>query len=114
MNTYKCIYPKIEIPEWEQIDQNMSASWPKWGRIDQNEYELTEQWVHVRIDQIDKHELTKMRTSWLEYKITGNRSESFLITQVLLLDLLCTGSHAIDYGVRIFSLITYLLTVFFF
>ena len=72
-----CLRPQIELPKWVWIDHKT------WVWVDQNEGELTKlstNWPNseceltkwVRIDQIDEYELTKIRTSWLEYELTGN------------------------------------------
>ena len=49
----------------------MRTNWPKWVRTYRT---VSTNWPNrwVRIDQIDEYELTKMRTSWLEYELTGN------------------------------------------
>ena len=92
----------------------MSTSWTKWGRIDQNEYELTEQWVRIdqmsTIDQIDEYELTKMRTSWLEYELTGNRHK-YQFTKLIAWPQILGDSRAVQapkkYLVNIFSLVIF-------
>ena len=68
--------------QWRIWSEGFCSPRP-WVRHDQNEYELTKistSWPNnedeltkwVRIDQIDENELTKMRTNWLKYELTGN------------------------------------------